>query len=75
MWGTVVLFFGDGLTRHGSADLVRERLASLAGASQVSNRLLMDAPDGRAPQHHHGGGKNGGGGLREELSVDPIENL
>ena len=62
-WGTVGLLCSDGLTRHVSDDLIRDRLRSMTYARQVCEDLLQDALDdggtdnitilvGRAVQKH-----------------------
>jgi protein phosphatase len=42
-WGTVVLLCSDGLTKHVSDELIRERIASMTSARQVAEQLLDDA--------------------------------
>ena len=44
-WGTVVLLCSDGLNKHVPDELIRERLASMTGARQVTEQLLQDALD------------------------------
>jgi protein phosphatase len=44
-WGTVVLLCSDGLTKHVSDELIRERLASMTSAREVVEQLMQDALD------------------------------
>lgn len=44
-WGTVVLLCSDGLTRHVPDERIRDRLATMISARQVSEQLLQDALD------------------------------
>lgn len=44
-WGTVVLLCSDGLTKHVPDERIRERLAAMTGARQVTEQLLQDALD------------------------------
>ncbi len=44
-WGTVLLFCSDGLTKHVSDELIKERLASMSSARQVVDQLMQDALD------------------------------
>jgi serine/threonine protein phosphatase PrpC len=45
-WDTVVLLCSDGLTRHVSDDLIRDRLRSMTSAKQVCEDLVQDALEG-----------------------------
>jgi serine/threonine protein phosphatase PrpC len=45
-WENVGLLCSDGLTRHVSADRIRERLRTMTSARQVCENLLQDALDG-----------------------------
>lgn len=45
-WGATVLICSDGLTKHVTDDLIRERMASMTDARQLSEDLLRDALDG-----------------------------
>lgn len=44
-WGTAVLLCSDGLTKHVSDELIRQRLASMTSSRQVVEQLLQDALD------------------------------
>jgi serine/threonine protein phosphatase PrpC len=44
-WGSVLLLCSDGLTKHVSDELIRERLANLTSAREASELLLQDALD------------------------------
>jgi protein phosphatase len=45
-WGTVILLCSDGLTKHVSDERIKERLASMTSAREVSEQLLEDALEG-----------------------------
>lgn len=45
-WGSVVLLCSDGLTKHVSDDVIRDRLAHMSSAREVAEQLLQDALNG-----------------------------
>jgi len=45
-WGNVALLCSDGLTRHVSDEVIRNRLRGMTSAQQVCEDLLQDALDG-----------------------------
>lgn len=45
-WGNVALLCSDGLTRHVSDEVIRERLRNMTSSRQVCEDLLQDALDG-----------------------------
>ena len=45
-WGNVILLCSDGLTKHVSDDRIRQHLASMTSARQVTEDLIREALDG-----------------------------
>jgi len=45
-WGNVALLCSDGLTRHVSDEIIRQRLIGMTSSRQVCEALLQDALDG-----------------------------
>jgi protein phosphatase len=45
-WGNVILLCSDGLTKHVSDERIREKLATMSSARQVTEELIQEALDG-----------------------------